>query len=143
MIEIASSTELTGMLQKEIAKNQHISLKYLDPIILALKMKGLIVNSRGKGSGYRLTRPAQEITMLDIYTAFEQITVIECINNLDFCDRTLHDCKGRNYWHQFKDDFEAILSEKNLQQIIEETYYECKDVDFSKLQDSSLQESLN
>ena len=131
MIEIASSTELSGMLQKDIAKNQHISLKYLDPIILALKMKGLIINSRGKGSGYRLTRPPEEITMLDIYTAFEQIVVIECINNMDFCDRSLHDCKGRNYWHQFKVDFEEILSKKNLQQIIEETYYECKDIEQS------------
>lgn len=129
MIEIASSTELTGMLQKDIAKNQNISLKYLDPIILALKMKGLIINSRGKGSGYRLTRSADLITMLDIYTAFEQITVIECINNLDFCDRSLHDCKGRSFWNEFKVDFEAILAKKNLAQIIKETHYECMDLE--------------
>ena len=129
MIEIASSSESNGMLQKDIATNQHISLKYLDPIISSLKLKGLITNSRGKGSGYRLTRAPEDITMLDIYTAFEQIIVIECINNLNFCDRTLHDCKGRNYWHEFKDDFEAILLKKNLAQIIEETYYECKDIE--------------
>ena len=127
MIEIASTTNPNGMLQKEIAKNQNISLKYLDPIILALKMKGLIINSKGRGSGYRLMRPAEQITMLDIYTAFEQITVIECINNLDFCDRSQHDCKGRNFWNEFKVDFEAILSKKNLAQIIHETYYECMD----------------
>lgn len=143
MIEIASSTNPKGMLQKDIAKNQHISLKYLDPIILALKVKGLIINSRGKGSGYRLTRPAVEINMLDIYTAFEQITVIECINNLDFCDRSMHDCKGRNFWHQFKAEFEEILLKKNLQQIIDETYYECKDMDFSQIQNPTLQDSLS
>jgi Rrf2 family protein len=129
MIEIASSDEPNGMLQKDIAKNQHISLKYLDPIISALKLKGLIVNSRGKGSGYRLTRPAEEISMLDIYCAFEQIVVIECINNLSFCDRSMHDCKGRNFWNGFKLDFEAILSKKNLAEIMEDTYYECKDLE--------------
>jgi len=128
MIEIANSTDTNGMLQKDIAKNQHISLKYLDPIISSLKLKGLIVNSKGKGSGYRLTRGAEQITMLDIYTAFEQIIVIECINNLSFCETSTHDCKGRNYWSEFKDDFEAILAKKNLAQIIEETYYECKDL---------------
>ena len=133
MIEIASSTNPKGMLQKDIAKNQNISLKYLDPIILALKMKNLIINSKGKGSGYRLTRPAEQITMLDIYTAFEQITVIECINNLDFCDRSQHDCKGRNFWNEFKVDFEAILSKKNLEQIIQETYYECMEPENSQL----------
>ncbi len=129
MIEIANSTEPNGMLQKDIAKNQNISLKYLDPIIASLKLKGLVINSKGKGSGYKLTRPAEKISMLDIYTAFEQIVVIECINNLSFCDRSLHDCKGRNFWNEFKVDFEKILAKKNLSQIIEETYHEYRDLE--------------
>lgn len=132
MIEIASSTESSGMLQKDIAKNQHISLKYLDPIISALKLKGVIANSKGRGSGYRLTRPAEEITMYEIYTAFEQITVIECINNCGFCERSIHDCKAKNYWSEFRADFIQLLQKKNLQQIIEETYYECKDLVISE-----------
>lgn len=129
MIEIANSTEPNGLLQKEIAKSQNISLKYLDPIISGLKLKGLIANSKGKGSGYRLTRSSDEITMYDIYTAFEQIVVIECINNLGFCDRSMHDCKGRNYWNEFREDFIRMLSKKTLQQIINETYYECNPLD--------------
>jgi len=132
MIEIASSTESSGMLQKDIAKNQHISLKYLDPIISALKLKGVIANSKGRGSGYRLTRPAEEITMYEIYTAFEQITIIECINNCGFCERSIHDCKAKNYWSEFRADFIQLLQKKNLQQIIEETYYECKDLVISE-----------
>jgi len=132
MIEIASSTETNGMLQKDIAKNQNISLKYLDPIISALKLKGLIANSKGKGSGYRLTRPTEEISMLDIYTAFEQIVVIECINNCDFCERSIHDCKAQNYWQEFKEEFIHNLEKKNLAQIINETYYECNKLEQSK-----------
>lgn len=126
MIEIASTQDPNGVLQKEIAKSQHISLKYLDPIISALKLKGLITNSKGRGSGYRLTRAPKDITMYDIYTAFEQIVIIECVNNLSYCERSMHDCKGRNYWHEFKVDFEKILLKKNLEQIIDETFYECK-----------------
>ena len=125
MIEIASSTEPNGMLQKDIAKHQNISLKYLDPIISALKIKDLIANSKGKGSGYLLTKPVTEITMYDIYTAFEQIEIIECINNCSFCERSIHDCKAKNYWSEFKDEFCNILKKKNLAQIIDETYYEC------------------
>ena len=128
MIEIAASTDANGMLQKDIAKNQNISLKYLDPIISSLKLKGLIVNSKGRGSGYRLTREPKDITMLDIYTAFEQIIVIECINNMGYCDRSMNDCKGRNYWNEFKNEFAEMLRSKNLEQIIEETHYECQGV---------------
>jgi Rrf2 family transcriptional regulator, iron-sulfur cluster assembly transcription factor len=128
MIEIAGSIDSNGILQKDIAKNQNISLKYLDPIISALKLKGLIANSKGRGSGYRLTRPADEISMYEIYTAFEQITINECINNCSFCERSIHDCKARNYWKGFREDFISLLTKKNLQQIIDETYYECKDL---------------
>ena len=128
MIEIAGSTDANGMLQKDIAKNQNISLKYLDPIISSLKLKGLIANSKGRGSGYRLTREPKDITMLDIYTAFEQIVVVECINNLNYCDRSMHDCKGRNYWNEFKNELAEMLQRKNLEQIIEETHYECKGI---------------
>lgn len=125
MIEIASDDNVNGILQKDIAKNQNISLKYLDPIISSLKLKGLITNSKGKGSGYKLAKLPAEITMLDIYTAFEQIVVVDCINNLKFCDRSSPDCKGRDYWQEFKSDFISILEKRNLQQIIDEPEYNC------------------
>lgn len=38
----------TGLLQKDIAENQKLSVKYLDPIINSLKAKGLIKNAVGK-----------------------------------------------------------------------------------------------
>jgi len=119
MIEIATFLEPEGKLQKDIAKNQNISLKYLDVIISSLKLKGLIVNSKGKGSGYKLAKPANEISMLDIYTAFEQIVIVDCINNISFCDRSIHECKARNFWCDFREEFKNILATKSLEQIIE------------------------
>jgi len=128
MIEIANTTDPSGVLQKDIAKNQHISLKYLDSIISALKVKGLVANSKGRGSGYRLTREPKDITMLDIYTAFEQIVIVECINNKGLCERSTHECKARSYWSGFGKEFIELLSRKNLEQIMQETFYECKDL---------------
>lgn len=120
MIEIASVNDTNGILLKEISKNQNISNKYLDPIISSLKLKGLISNTKGKHSGYRLTRKPEEITMLDIYTAFEPITVVGCINNNTFCENSCN-CLGKNYWEVFKKDFEEMLMKKNLAQIINNT----------------------
>ena len=129
IIEIANTTEPNGVLQKDIAKNQHISLKYLDSIISALKIKGLVANSKGRGSGYRLTREPKYITMLDVYTAFEQIVVVECINNKSICERATHECKAKNYWMEFSIEFRQLLYKKNLEQIIQDTYYECRDLE--------------
>lgn len=127
MIEIASSTDERGVLQKDIAKNQNISLKYLDSIISSLKLKGLIVNSKGRGSGYRLTRSSNEITMYDIYTAFDQIQVVECVNNKGFCERALHDCKANYYWIEFGKEFTDLLTKKTLDQIVSSTTFVCKE----------------
>lgn len=125
MLEIAKGPEREGVLQKDIAKNQNISLKYLDSIISSLKLKGLVSNSRGRGSGYMLTREPKDITMLDVYTAFEKIEVVECINNMSFCDRSIHVCLARNYWTEFSLEFIELLRKKTLKDIMDDTLYSC------------------
>lgn len=117
VIEIAMSDNPEGVLQKDIAEKQKISVKYLDSIVSSLKIKGIVVNSKGRGGGYRLTRAAEEISMLDIYTAFEPLTVVECIENKDFCDQAC-DCVSRDYWVEFRNNFIEMLSKKSLAQII-------------------------
>ncbi len=118
MIEIATANDGEGVLQRDIAKNQRISLKYLDPIIAALKLKGLITNKAGRGSGYILNRPINEITVFDIYTSFEPTTIVDCLHNLEFCDQTMNGCKSNSYWNEFKKDMIAVLKSKTLAQII-------------------------
>lgn len=120
IIEIANSSTPHGILQKDIAKNQQISLKYLDSIVSSLKLKGLIVNTKGKGSGYKLTRPPEGISMLDIFTAFEQIEIVDCIECNDFCSKS-SDCNAKNYWTEFRNDLIQSLLKKNLAQIINES----------------------
>ena len=51
---------------KEIAERQGISEKYLESILKALVRQKLLVGVRGKGGGYRLTRPPEEYTVGDI-----------------------------------------------------------------------------
>ena len=117
MIEIANSSDGDGILQKDIAVNQNISLKYLDSIIMSLKLKGLIANNKGKGSGYRLTHPADQITLLEIYTAFEPVTFVDCIDNNGFCNKA-NACNARDCWRDVKFEFEAILANKKLSQFL-------------------------
>lgn len=88
MLEIASHPAEQGVFQKDIAENQEISIKYLDHIIRDLKVAGLLVNAKGKKSGYVLTRPAEKITIYDIFQAFEPaIVVVECLSETCTCTR--------------------------------------------------------
>ena len=98
MIEIASDKSGSGVYQKDIAKNQDISIKYLDHIISGLKAANLISNVKGKKSGYVLTKPAKQITIYDIHNAFENgICVIDCVSLNFKCEKD-GNCGAQVFW---------------------------------------------
>lgn len=119
MLEIASDPAQTGVFQKDIAEKQQISIKYLDQIIHALKATGLIVNLKGKKSGYILTRPAAEITMLDIHKAFEPgICVIDCLSKTVYCN--LKDtCHTRGFWGKLNNMILDYFQQVTLQDLLD------------------------
>lgn len=118
MIEIAACDQSKGILQKTIAKNQSVSNKYLDHIIQALKTAGLIMNLRGKKSGYILTRPANEITILEIHNAFEPgIYIIDCLMLNKTCKRdTL--CPSKSFWNDLNNIIHEHFKSTTLQELV-------------------------
>ena len=98
MIELAMDWGGKGIFQKDISERQQISYKYLDHIISALKTKGLITNVEGKKSGYRLARVPEEITVYDIYKAFEPaLQIVDCIGDDGECIKAKH-CAAKDLW---------------------------------------------
>lgn len=97
MVEIALNQNQGGVLQKDIAKRQEISNKYLDHIIHALKVAKLI-RKKPRKSGYELTRDTSKITLLDIHNAFEPgIYIVECLVKDINCSME-KDCLTRDFW---------------------------------------------
>ena len=54
-----------------IAKTQRIPEKFLELILVELRRAGLVVSQRGPEGGHRLARPAQDISVGDIWRAIE------------------------------------------------------------------------
>ncbi len=118
MLEIAISESNTGVFQKDIAKNQAISNKYLDHIIHALKASRLICNVRGKKSGYMLTRHPSEITVLDIHNAFEPgICITGCISGNYECERR-KECLSVVFWESLNDSIQDFFKSVTLDDLI-------------------------
>jgi Rrf2 family protein len=120
MLEIALCTNENGIFQKDISINQDISNKYLDHIIYGLKVAGLVTTSRGRKSGYVLTRPARQISLLDIYNAFEPgIYVVDCMRKKDACKRAAN-CAARNFWHKLNEQTRKIFLNTMLEDLVKE-----------------------
>ena len=117
ILEIHLNKGVEGVLQKDIAKNQEISVKYLDHIIHQLKAARLIVNARGKKSGYVLTRPASQITIYDIHNAFEPgICVVDCLLEGVNCDRE-EICTARGFYSELNKKIIAYLKEVTIEDL--------------------------
>lgn len=118
MIEIAKYKVDEGVLQKDIAVNQDISLKYLDHIINDLKSSGLIVSYKGKGSGYVLTRKTSEITIYDVYRSFEpELAIVDCSCESFTCKKT-NECPTRDYWFQLNGKIKKEMMLATLADIV-------------------------
>ncbi len=122
MLEIASDSSGKGVFQKDISERQEISIKYLDQIIYALKARGLIVNVKGKKSGYMLTRKPSEITMLDIHNAFEPgICVIDCMSSAYNCQMEKK-CRAYGFWGKLNNIIAEYFQKTTLQDLIDNKY---------------------
>jgi Rrf2 family protein len=98
VLEIALHAKTKGIYQKEIATNQELSYKYLDHIINALKVAGIVTKAGGSKSGYILTRDPSEITVYDVHRAFEPgICVVDCLAVNFNCNRE-DICVLKDFW---------------------------------------------
>ena len=122
MLELALQADRKeGILQKEISENQDVSVKYLDHIIADLKKAGLITNVSGKKSGYKLGRPAAEISILDIYLAFEEeLAIIDCLQPHGHCPRKKV-CVLKEYWSGLNQTILSSMGAQHLQDLVDRT----------------------
>jgi len=63
LIDMAEHQSENYVPLKEIAQRQDISEKYLESIVKVLVKGGILTGLRGKGGGYRLSRPPEQFTV--------------------------------------------------------------------------------
>ena len=119
ILEIALNDSENGIYQKDIAKNQNISYKYLDHIITSLKVAGLVTKAGGRKSGYILTRNPDEISINDIHNAFEPgVCVVDCLSHNYSCKRE-GICASRGFWGQLNNRITEYLKSTSLKDLME------------------------
>ena len=66
---VSGESRLAG--SAEIAESREISRVLIAKVLTMLSRAGLVEGTRGPTGGYRLARPAGEITLLDVVSVFE------------------------------------------------------------------------
>lgn len=116
MIEIAIEDE-KGIYQKDIAKRQDLSNKYLDHIVAALKAENLIKKATDKRKGYVLARAVEEISIYDIYSAFQaDLSLAPCQPDVENCEQS-HFCAAVNFWSGLNDHIRTYFENTSLKKL--------------------------
>lgn len=68
-----ASRQGEGYLQsRDIAQNEALPAKFLESILLALRSAQILESKVGAGGGYRLSRPADQISVSELMSALER-----------------------------------------------------------------------
>lgn len=119
LLELAKITDQSGLMQKDISLRQGISVKFLDHIISSLKAEGLIYRGVGKNRGYKLTRDPSEISVYQIYRAFEpEMNINPCLINDKICLKS-QKCGARCFLKLFNDKMKDYMLSCTLKDLID------------------------
>ena len=118
MIDLAEQTNNSFIPLRDIAARQHISLKYLEGIIVQLSKAQLVEGQQGKGGGYRLMRSPADITVWEILQKTEgNLAPVACLTaGAEPCAQAA-DCKTLPLWQNLNRVIETYLAAVTLEQV--------------------------
>lgn len=123
LVDLAVHSEKEAVSISSIAQRQRISESYLEQLAGKLKKAGLIVSTRGAGGGYRLAKPAAEISVGDVLRALEgNLEAVECqgLKPEGECEGA-GSCVVKYVWKQINESISETVDNIWLEDLIEES----------------------
>lgn len=119
MTDLAKFGGIEAMPLSAVAERQKISLAYLEQIFQRLRRAGLVESVRGRSGGYRLMRPAKEISIAQILLAVEEETrMTRCHEESPGCLGEKR-CLTHGLWHALGGHIAAFLANVSLQETLD------------------------
>ncbi len=123
LIDLALYSENEAVSIASISARQQISESYLEQLIAKLRKAGLVSSVRGAGGGYKLAKPASEISVGDILRALEgSLDAVKCpgLEEDGFCEGSEY-CVTKYVWQKINDSINRTVDEIRLDRLIEES----------------------
>ena len=122
MIDLGVYSEQEAVSIQSIAGRQNISVSYLEQLMAKLKRAGLVESTRGACGGYRLGRPADEISVGDILRFWRRSgsARVSGTSPEENCE-TKDICVAKLVWKRINDSITQAVDTLMLGQLIEES----------------------
>ena len=107
---------------KEIGESQDVPQDFLAKIMRSLVCAGVVDSSRGSNGGYRLARPANQITFLEVVEAADgPIALNDCCEHGVGCSKAAL-CSMEQIWRQGESAMKQVFANVRISELA------CEDV---------------
>jgi Rrf2 family protein len=123
LIYLAKKEKGTITKTTEIAERENIPKKFLEQILIDLKRVGYVASRQGNSGGYYLLKPANKITIAEIYRLFEgAIALVPCVS-LNFyqpCEDCPNEkkCELNKFFITLRDQNLKIMEKQSIESLI-------------------------
>ena len=118
MMDLAIHDNAGPVTLADISQCQGISLSYLEQLFSRLRKGGLVEGVRGPGGGYRLSRPAKDISIAEIISAVdEKVDMTNCDDKGNCQDG--EKCLTHELWAELSQRLFNFLEGINLAQFVD------------------------
>ena len=110
-----------AVMTSDIAQEQDIPRKFLEIILRDLRNNRILESKRGKDGGFRLLRPAEDISLTEIMRIIDgPIAMLPCVSlnyyrSCDDCDEKK--CEVKGVFEQVRDRTLEVLNGKTIKSL--------------------------
>ena len=120
MADLAKNNDREPISLSEISLRQGISVSYLEQLFLKLRKNNLVQSARGPSGGYVLSKPPEEIKLLNIINAVdEKIKTLKCRKeSKKGCNGKSIKCITHNLWEDLETHINKFFEDNTLNDIL-------------------------
>jgi Rrf2 family protein len=119
MADLARQGSEAAVPLSQISERQRITVAYLEQLFQQLRRAGLVESARGRSGGYRLSRPAREITVAEIMAAVDEgVRMTRCMGGDGEPCMAGERCLTHNLWEALGAEIAAFLEGVSLDDVV-------------------------
>jgi Rrf2 family iron-sulfur cluster assembly transcriptional regulator len=117
MLDLSLNYGLGSITLADISDRQGISLSYLEQLFAKLRKQGLVSSSRGPGGGYKLSRDADDITVLEVISAVDERVDSTACDGKANCHGE-QQCLSHELWTSLSEQIQIYLAGISLGEVV-------------------------
>lgn len=119
-LALKPSEERTSI--KELTRHINMPSPFLAKILQDLTHKGLLLSFKGPRGGFKLAKPAREITVFQIVEAIDGLALTHgCVLGFDECS-TDNPCSMHNDWKTIRERIQSMLGKQDIIQMAKQMH---------------------